>query len=177
MPDSSSLFAPPYLFLMPAVASVSAAAVFTCTGKAWNRFRGWIYRTKEPRRFWWEVSLYYFVGFGFVVCFLLRLLGAFWPARWSLGKWSGHFQRPSHHHRNPKLCPVHRAVCDERAVWGNWPSRTVSAITSSPPPPCYCTFAPGEIRAQNVKTSQRNECNFFSDFSFVSLFALFSQIE
>lgn len=64
------LFSAPDIFLILGVISISAAAVFTCTGKAWVRVHGWVYRAKEPRWFWWEVALYYLVGVWFVGYFL-----------------------------------------------------------------------------------------------------------
>ena len=73
MPELKSLFKPPYLFLALGVASISAAVVFTCIGKVWVRFNGWVYRAKEPRWFWWEVILDYFIGVCFIGVFLFRL--------------------------------------------------------------------------------------------------------
>lgn len=66
MSDLNSLLRPPHIFLILGVVSISAAAVFTWTGKVWVRFNGWVYRAKEPGWFWWQVALYYFVG----VCFV-----------------------------------------------------------------------------------------------------------
>src|SRR6185437_3004564 len=56
----------PYLFLILGVISIAAAAIFTCTGKAWVRFNGWVYRAKEPKWFWWEVTLDCLLGLCFV---------------------------------------------------------------------------------------------------------------
>jgi undecaprenyl pyrophosphate phosphatase UppP len=77
MTGPSSPPEPTYTFLIPAVLATSAAVVFTYRGKAWNRFRGWIDRSKEPGRFWWEVGVYYLAGVTFVVCFLLSVFGVF----------------------------------------------------------------------------------------------------
>ena len=66
MPDLSSLLRAPYIFLILGVISISAATVFTCTGKVWVRYNGWVYRAKEPRAFWGNVAAYYFIG----VCFI-----------------------------------------------------------------------------------------------------------
>jgi hypothetical protein len=60
----------PYIFLILGVASISAAAVWTSTGKVWVRFHGWVYRAKEPNRFGWEVAIYYLGGVCFVGYFL-----------------------------------------------------------------------------------------------------------
>ncbi len=52
----------PYLFLILGGISFSAAVVWTCTGKAWMRFHGWVYRAQEPKRFWLEVAMDYLIG-------------------------------------------------------------------------------------------------------------------
>ena len=72
MPNLSTLIRPPYVFLILGIISISAATVFTCTGKVWVRFNGWIYRAKEPRAFWGEVAAYYFVGVCFIGFFVYR---------------------------------------------------------------------------------------------------------
>jgi ABC-type cobalamin transport system permease subunit len=68
---------PPQIFLILGVISFSAAVVFTCTGKVWVRFNGWVYRAQEPKWFWWEVGLDYLIGVGFIGCFLFRVTGLF----------------------------------------------------------------------------------------------------
>jgi hypothetical protein len=60
----------PYIFLIVGVVSISAATVWTCMGKVWVRFNGWVYRAKEPGWFWWEVALYYLGGVCFIGYFL-----------------------------------------------------------------------------------------------------------
>jgi hypothetical protein len=57
------------------IVSILAAVVFTCTGKAWVRFGGWVYRAEEPGWFWWEVVPYYVVGVWFVGDFLYKVYG------------------------------------------------------------------------------------------------------
>jgi hypothetical protein len=69
MPDWHSQL-PPYSLLILGAISFSAAVVWTCTGKAWVRFHGWVYRAKEPNRFWWEVAMYYLGGVFFIGYFL-----------------------------------------------------------------------------------------------------------
>jgi hypothetical protein len=64
---------PPYFFLILGITSILAAVVFTCTGKVWVRFNGWVYRAKEPGWFWWDVALYYLVGVWFVGYFLSKV--------------------------------------------------------------------------------------------------------
>ena len=71
MPDWWSRQLPPYVFLILGVISISAAMVFTRTGKVWVRFNGRVYRAKEPRAFWGEVAAYYFVGVCFIFVYLV----------------------------------------------------------------------------------------------------------
>jgi hypothetical protein len=70
--DLTSLLRPPHVFLILGTASILAAAIFTRMGKVWVRFNGWVYRTKEPRWFWYEVALYYLGGVWFIGCFLYK---------------------------------------------------------------------------------------------------------
>jgi hypothetical protein len=42
------------------------AVVYTCTGKAWIRFHGWVNRADEPKRYWLEVAMYYLLGFALI---------------------------------------------------------------------------------------------------------------
>jgi hypothetical protein len=72
--DLSALLRPPYVFLTLGVVSVSAAVIFTSTGRVWVRFNGWVYRTKEPRSFWGEVAAYLVVGLCFIAYFLFQFL-------------------------------------------------------------------------------------------------------
>jgi hypothetical protein len=73
MPNLSTLIRPPYVFLILGIISISAATVFTGTGKVWVRFNGWVYRAKEPGWFWWEVALDYLIGVCFIGYFLFRV--------------------------------------------------------------------------------------------------------
>jgi hypothetical protein len=41
--------------------------VYTCMGESYERFYGWIYRSKEPTKFWWSVGNYYFFGIFFIL--------------------------------------------------------------------------------------------------------------
>ncbi len=75
MPDLNSLLRPPYVFLLLGIISISAATVFTCTGKVWVRFNGWVYRAKKPGTFWLEVALYYLGGVWFVGYFFYKIYG------------------------------------------------------------------------------------------------------
>ncbi len=62
----------PYLFLVLGCISFSAAVIWTCIGKAWIRFHGWVYRAEEPSRFWQEVA-YYLGAALFVGIFLYKV--------------------------------------------------------------------------------------------------------
>ena len=73
VPDLSTLLRPPYIFLILGVVSISAATVFTCTGKVWVRFNDWVYRANKPGTFWCEVAVYYLGGVWFVGYFLYRV--------------------------------------------------------------------------------------------------------
>ena len=46
------------------------AVVSTVTGKTLARFRGVIDRNKEPREFWWTVTIYYLTALFFFYCHL-----------------------------------------------------------------------------------------------------------
>jgi hypothetical protein len=63
------------MFLMLGAIFISAAVVFTCTGKVWVRFNGWVYRANERRVFWGEVAVYFLVGILFIVGFLFTVGG------------------------------------------------------------------------------------------------------
>ncbi len=73
MLDFNSLLRPPYIFLILGVGSISAAVIFTCTGKVWVRFNGWAYRAEKPGTFWREVALYYLGGMWFLGYFLDKI--------------------------------------------------------------------------------------------------------
>lgn len=73
MSDSFWLLRAPGIFLVLGGVSISAAAFFTCTGKVWVRFNGWVYRAKEPKWFWWEVALDYLIALAFIGYFLFKI--------------------------------------------------------------------------------------------------------
>jgi hypothetical protein len=39
---------------------------YTCMGKAFLRFQGWVYRSEQPKEFWWSVAMYYLGGILFI---------------------------------------------------------------------------------------------------------------
>ena len=64
---------PPHIFLILGFLAVSAAMIFTFTGKVWVRFNGWVYRDKEPGWFWWQVVLDYLIGVFFIGYFFYKV--------------------------------------------------------------------------------------------------------
>lgn len=60
---------PPYTLFDFGIFLLFLAAVYTYIGKAWNRGGGWVYRAKEPKRYWWEVATYYLGGIGVIAYF------------------------------------------------------------------------------------------------------------
>lgn len=70
MPDLNALVRPPYYALVFGLISLSAAVVYTCRGKAWARFHGWVYRAEEPSDFWWAVAMYFLIGVFLIGYFL-----------------------------------------------------------------------------------------------------------
>jgi len=75
MADMRTLLTTPYFQLIFGVISFSAAVVWTCTGKAWARFHGWVYRAEEPSGFWWVVAMYYLIGVFMIGYFLYKVYG------------------------------------------------------------------------------------------------------
>jgi RsiW-degrading membrane proteinase PrsW (M82 family) len=69
-PDWNSPIRSPYFYLVVGLIAFSAAVIWTCTGKAWIRFHGWVYRAREPKRFWWEVAMDCLIGVIFIGIFL-----------------------------------------------------------------------------------------------------------
>ena len=70
MRDLHSLQRQPGIYLILAVISFSAAAVWTYIGKAWTRFYGWVNRAEEPTDFWWVVAVYFLGGVLFIGVFM-----------------------------------------------------------------------------------------------------------
>jgi hypothetical protein len=54
---------PPYMLFDFGVFLIFLGTVFFSMGKAYERGGGWVYRDKEPKRFWWAIALYYLGGF------------------------------------------------------------------------------------------------------------------
>jgi hypothetical protein len=71
MPDVFS--DPPYILLILGLALFLAAVVSTCTGKTLARFRGLVYRAKEPSDFWWLVTIYFLGAVLFIGLFFYKI--------------------------------------------------------------------------------------------------------
>lgn len=59
--ESSPIY---YLLIGTVCFFVALASAFS--GKSWGRFRGVVYRDKEPRKFWELVIVYFLIGLCFV---------------------------------------------------------------------------------------------------------------
>jgi hypothetical protein len=73
MSDPLWLLRPPYAFFTAGTFVLFLAVVYTYTGKAWIRFHGWVYRVKEPKRYWLEVAMYYLGGFFLIGIFVYEV--------------------------------------------------------------------------------------------------------
>jgi hypothetical protein len=60
------IFRPPQTLLIFALFLGCLVAVQTNMGKAWIRGGGWIYRAREPKRFWCYVAMYFLGGVGMI---------------------------------------------------------------------------------------------------------------
>jgi hypothetical protein len=73
MRDSFWLLRPPYTLFVAGMFILFLAVLYTYTGKAWIRFHGWVYRAKEPKRYWLEVAAYYVGGVFLIGIFLYEV--------------------------------------------------------------------------------------------------------
>jgi hypothetical protein len=53
-------------FLFIGIACLIVAAISTLSGGTVERFRGIVYRTEEPKRFWWDVAMFGLGGLFFI---------------------------------------------------------------------------------------------------------------
>jgi hypothetical protein len=60
-------------FLLIGIVLLLMAAVFTLTGETVERYHGMVYRAEEPKRFWWDVALFYLGGIFFIALYLLNI--------------------------------------------------------------------------------------------------------
>ena len=74
MPDLQLFLRSPYFSLIVGVISFSLGTVWTCTGRAWIRFHGWVYRAEEPATYWIAIAVYYLGGVFFIGKFLYLVI-------------------------------------------------------------------------------------------------------
>lgn len=63
----------PHGWLVFGVWLIFLGVIYTCMGESYEKFHGWIYRSKEPTEFWWSVTTYYLMGILFIVADVLDL--------------------------------------------------------------------------------------------------------
>jgi hypothetical protein len=63
---------PPYTLCTFGLFLLFLAVVYTCIGKVWVRFHGWVYRADEPKRYWLELATLYLVGVVLIGLFLYQ---------------------------------------------------------------------------------------------------------
>jgi uncharacterized protein (DUF2236 family) len=61
-----------YIYLALGIGALAGAVVSTLTGTTRASVRGWIYRAKDPKNFWWVVAIYYVGGVLLIGKFLLQ---------------------------------------------------------------------------------------------------------
>jgi hypothetical protein len=59
-------------FLLIGIVLLLVAVVFTLTGETLERGYGIVERTDEPKRFWWNVALFYLSGIFFIALYLFN---------------------------------------------------------------------------------------------------------
>ena len=59
-------------FLLIGIVLLVMTAVFTLSGETLERFHGIVCRSKEPKRFWWDVVLYFLGGLFFIGLYLYQ---------------------------------------------------------------------------------------------------------
>ena len=57
----------PHGLLVLGIGMLLLGAVYTCMGESYERFYGWIYRSEQPKKFWWSVATYYLFGIVLIV--------------------------------------------------------------------------------------------------------------
>ena len=84
MLNLDSLLNPKFIYFILGVIFLSAAVVSTCTGKTIARYKGWVYRAKEPSDFWWGVAIYFLAGILGIGIYLHSVFPEliFHPERW-----------------------------------------------------------------------------------------------
>jgi hypothetical protein len=62
--------------LLAGIALIVIGAVYISMGKAYARFRGWVYRADDPKGYWLAVASY-LVGGAVLIAYALYLYGNF----------------------------------------------------------------------------------------------------
>jgi RsiW-degrading membrane proteinase PrsW (M82 family) len=52
----------PHGYLVFGVWLIFLGVVYTCMGESYEKGYGWIYRSKDPKGFWWSIATYYLMG-------------------------------------------------------------------------------------------------------------------
>jgi energy-coupling factor transporter transmembrane protein EcfT len=60
-------------FLLIGIVLLVMAVVFTLTGESLERYHGIVYRAEEPKRFWWNVAMFFLGGIFFIALYLYNI--------------------------------------------------------------------------------------------------------
>jgi RsiW-degrading membrane proteinase PrsW (M82 family) len=60
-------------FLLIGIVLLVMAVVFTLTGESLERYHGIVYRAEEPKRFWWNVAMFFLGGIFFFALYLYNI--------------------------------------------------------------------------------------------------------
>jgi len=62
-----------YGWLVFGVFLLFLGVVYTCMGKSYIRFQGWVYRSEEPKEFSWSVATYFLLGALFIGAYVFNV--------------------------------------------------------------------------------------------------------
>ena len=60
-------------FLLIGIFLLVVTAIFVVSGETLERYHGIVLRTKEPKRFWWDVVMYFLGGLFFIGLYLYQI--------------------------------------------------------------------------------------------------------
>jgi energy-coupling factor transporter transmembrane protein EcfT len=60
-------------FLLIGIVLLLVAVVFTLTGETFERYGGIVRGAEEPKRFWWDVALFYLGGILFIALYFFSI--------------------------------------------------------------------------------------------------------
>ena len=69
MADLFGIRSPRYGLLAGGIVLIALGVLYTCTGKAYARFHGTIYRADDPKGFWLKVASSYLFGLAMIELF------------------------------------------------------------------------------------------------------------